>query len=111
MFDHTGIGPHDLAWIRRDQFVYYLNLTHALSDPHDWPRLRRDLLRALTDTFALDHPRPHTSRGATELEPASPPAAALKVLDQVRARHDPATDWPAFFDALWNSRHHLRPDL
>ena len=110
MFDETGIGPDDLAWIRRDQYVYYLHLTYALSDPNDWPNLRRDLHCALTETFALDHPPPDPPPDAPEPAP-EPPAAALAVIDDIRDRHDPATDWPAFFDALWNARHHLRADL
>jgi hypothetical protein len=96
MFDRPGIGVEDLAWIHRDQFVHSVQLAHGLGDPANWPQFREDLRRALTAAFGLDAP--------------SQPRA-LEVVDEVRRRHDPATDWPAFFDTLWNRRHAIRPDL
>lgn len=45
MFDRAGIAAEELAWIQRDQFVYYVELAYALSDPHDWPVLRQHLGR------------------------------------------------------------------
>lgn len=105
MFDRPGIGLDDLAWIHRDQYVHYVELAHALSNPHEWPLLRRDLLDALTAAFGLGcddgNGHPFTSRQRR----------ALVVLDEIRGQHDPATDWPAFFDALWERRHAIRPDL
>jgi hypothetical protein len=53
VFDQPGIGVEDLAWIHRDRFVHYAQLAHALGDSEDWPRLRHDLLRALTAAFGL----------------------------------------------------------
>jgi hypothetical protein len=96
MFDRPGIGVDDLAWIHRDQFVHYIQLAHALSDPGNWSRFRHDLRRALTAAFGLDN---NAARGL------------LAVLDEIRRHHDPATDWPGFFDTLWNRRHAIRPDL
>ena len=104
MFDRPGIGLDDLPWIHRDQYVHYVELAHALSNPHDWPLLRRDLLDALTAAFGL-------SRGSDTDRLAPRQRRALKVLDEIRDQHDPATDWPVFLDALWQRRHAIRPDL
>lgn len=105
MFDRPGIGIEDLPWIHRHQFVHYIQLAHALSDPHDWPRLRQDLVQALTAAFGLD-------AGNTSGERLTPPQRrALDVLDDIRLRHNPATDWPAFSDSLWTRRHAIRADL
>lgn len=95
MFDRNGVGIDDLAWIRRDQYVHYTTLAHQLGDPHDWPRFRHDLADAITAAFGL-HPRRQR---------------VLDLLDAVRTHHGPATNWPAFFDALWARRHEIRPDL
>jgi hypothetical protein len=105
MFHQPGITIDDLAWIHRDQFVHYLQLAHALGDPHDWPQLRQDLLRALTAAFGLDASIGHGD------QPSPRQRRALELLDEVRREHDPATDWPAFFDTLWSRRDAIRPDL
>lgn len=34
----------------------------------------------------------------------------LDVLDAIRFRHNPATDWDEFFDALWEKRSTIRDD-
>ena len=104
MFDRPGIGLDDLPWIHRDQYAHYVELAHALSNPHDWPLLRRDLLDALTAAFGLGR-----GNDTDRLTPRQ--HRALEVLDELRDQHDPATDWPAFFDALWQRRHTIRPDL
>ncbi|HVM21027.1 MAG TPA: hypothetical protein VM307_13795 [Egibacteraceae bacterium] len=104
MFDRAGIGIEDLPWIHRDQFVHYLQLAHALGDPHDWPRLREQLLQALTAAFGLD-----ACTNGERLTPSQ--QRALDVLDEIRPHHNPATHWPAFFDTLWTRRHAIRPDL
>lgn len=105
MFDRPGIGVEDLPWIHRDQFVHYLELTRAVSDPYDWPRLRDDLLQALTAAFGLDACNANGER----LTPSQ--QLALHLIDEIRTHHDPATDWPAFFDTLWTRRRSIRPDL
>jgi hypothetical protein len=105
MFDPPGIGIEDLPWIHRDQFVHYTQLAYVLSDPNDWPRLRQDLLRALTAAFGLDVGDvngEHQTRRQRR---------ALKVIDGIRRHHDPAKEWPTFFDTLWSQRHAIRPDL
>jgi hypothetical protein len=104
----TSAGPlllaTRLAWIHRDQFVHYIQLAHALGDPGDWSRFREDLMRALTAAFGLD-----AEYATGQLTPRQ--RNALEVLDKVWADHDPTTDWPAFFNTLWNRRHAIRPDL
>lgn len=105
MFDQPGIGVEDLPWIQRDQFVHYLQLARSLGDGHDWPRLRLDLLGGLTAAFGLNARHTH----ADELTPSQ--CGVLELLDEVRHQHNPATDWPAFFDTLWTRRHAIRPDL
>ena len=107
MFDRPGITIDDLAWIHRDQFVHYVELAHGVSQPHDWPQLREDVLRGLTAAFGLDA-RDVNGNGVT---PAPAQHRALELLDEIRRHHDPATDWPAFFDMLWSRRHAMRPDL
>lgn len=110
MFGQPGIAAEELAWIRRDQFVYYPELAYALSGPHDWPALRQQLRRALTAAFGLDDLA--ATGAAVPHGPASTaPGAILELLDQLRGRHDPATEWPAFRAALWECRHVLRADL
>ncbi|HEX2029175.1 MAG TPA: hypothetical protein VHF25_14370 [Nitriliruptorales bacterium] len=105
MFDRPGIGIDDLPWIHRDQFVHYVELAHALSDPHDWPQLREGLLRALTAAFGLDAGNRNGHRLTTSQR------RALELLDEIRCHHDPAADWSAFFDTLWARRHAIRPDI
>ena len=105
MFSQPGIGVEDLAWIHRDQFVHYVELAHALGDPDDWARFRDQLLCALTAAFGL------VVRGLNGDRLTPDERHTLQVLDQVRWRHDPATDWPAFFELLWNRRRAIRPDL
>ena len=105
MFDRPGIAINDLAWIHRDQFVHYIQLAQALSEPGVWPRLRTDLLRALTAAFGLD------AWDANDVGLTEPQRRALDLLDEIRRHHDPSTDWPAFFDMLWSRRHAIRADL
>lgn len=105
MFDGSGITIDDLAWIQRDEFVHYVELAHAMSEPYIWPRVRDELLRALTAAFGLDD-----GNADGEL-PTAPQRRAIEVLDDIRRHHDPATDWPAFFDMLWSRRHAIRSDL
>ena len=111
MFDRPGIGLDDLLWIHRDQYVHYVELAHAISSPHDWPQLRQDLLAALTATFGLGRGDGNGDCNGNG-QPFTPRQhRALEVLDEIHDQYDPATDWPAFFDALWQRRHTLRPDL
>lgn len=105
MFDRPGIGVEDLPWIQRDQFVHYMHLAHARADGQSWPQLRQDLMRGLAAAFGLDAGHAHGDQ-YTAWE-----GGVLELLDKVRHQHDPATEWPAFFDTLWSRRHNIRPDL
>lgn len=95
MFDQPGIGIEDIAWIQRDQFVYYVEMERALNDATDWPRFRDGLLQALQAAFGLN----------------IDPRQVTDLLERLRSCHDPVTDWPAFFDALWDNRAEIRADL
>ena len=105
MFDRPGIASDDLAWIHRDEFVHYVELVHGLSEPQHWPWLREDLLGALTAAFGLD------AGNVSDAQFTSPQQRALGVLDDIRRHHNPASDWPAFVNALWSRRHAIRTDL
>ena len=105
LFDQPGISIRDLDWIHRDQFVHYVELAHALGDPSDWAGFREDLLRAVAAAFGL---AADDSNGEGHTQTSG---HALQIIDQAREEHDPATDWPGFFDLLWSRRHAIRPDL
>ena len=104
--DHTVVGT--AAWVERDQFVYFVTMERELGVPGDWNEFRHGLVSALTaafglDTIWLDLPEP-VQRHQVQCRRDR----AYAVVDEVRARHDPATDWDGFFDALWAARHRLR---
>jgi hypothetical protein len=105
MFSQPGIGIEDLPWIHRDQFVHYVELAYALGDPDDWSCFRDDLLRALTAAFGLEPGDVNGDRLTTHEH------HVLEVLEQIRCRHDPASDWLGFSELLWSRRHAIRPDL
>ena len=104
MFDEGGFGPEEIAWIERDQYVYFVTLAHELTGTADWPALREELVAALTAAWGLTTIWGHLDRAANERRATERIRRAFVVLDQVRARHDPAEDWEAFFDALWEAR-------
>lgn len=110
MFEQPGIGIDEMAWIQRDQFVYYVELAHALGDTGDWPRLRDDLLQALTAAFGLEVDQPDDPTRARDQRTCRQ-SRALMLLTEIRTRHDPDGDWQRFFDALWDARRRMRADL
>lgn len=69
--------------------------------------MRHDLLRALSAAFGLDA---DMDVGLTRRQ-----QCALQVLDEISLQHDPASDWPTFFETLfetlWSRRHDIRADL
>ncbi len=111
MFAERGIGAGDLRWIQRDQFVYFVELEHELSDPRDWPRFRENLAEALNAAFGLDSVGVDADRAGGEPTVFSSRGRVLQVLEEIRCQHDPVTDWSRFFDALWERRRVLREDL
>lgn len=99
MFEVPGIDADDVAWIERDQFIYFTEVERELSDPNDWPRFKHDLARALTTALALPPMESDDDTGASGIRP---PVSAL--LDRIRRRHDPTFEWERFQDRLWQER-------
>lgn len=110
LFDRPGIElDRDLEWIHRDQYVYYLEVAHALGDPADWASFRSDLAEALAAAFSLQRTPPWAEdRGDHDRRTRE---RVLDILDSMRFRHHPAADWDGFFDDLWERRSKLRDDL
>ena len=96
------------AFIERDQFVYFVTLTHELSDPTDWPTFRRELVAALTAAWGLDTIWTGVPPDIQQRDTAVRLDRAFVLVDEIRAGHDPVVDWDAFFDALWDARGPLR---
>lgn len=99
----VGIGMDDLAWIQRDQFVYYFILARVTHDPIDWPTFRIALFEALNAAFGLG------------LDPARPRhlkcMPVFDILDATRLTTDPASEWPRYMEEIWRQRHKFRDDL
>jgi hypothetical protein len=89
------------AWIERDQFVYFVTMARELGDPEDWGRFRDQLVSALKAAWGLDAiwrnlpPDRQAHRRAQRIK------STYEIVDEDRTRHDPLTDWDAYFDALW----------
>ena len=98
-----GISVNDVAWIQRDQFLYYLNGARLHGDPGDWASFRLILADALGAAFGFDDVDARSS-DAERL-------AALGVVDRMRATSPPATSWQGFVDGVWARRREIRPDL
>jgi hypothetical protein len=98
------------AFIERDQFVYFVTLARELGDPADWPGFRVELVAALTAAWGLDTIWLQLERAAQRRRTVARCRRAYALVDRVRARHDPLTDWGGFFDALWAGRGPLRED-
>lgn len=65
MFDRPGIDlDRDLEWIRRDQYVYYLEIAHALGDPTGSATVRNDMADALSAAFSHYHTHPGLTAAA-----------------------------------------------
>lgn len=105
MFDTPGIGAEEVAWIERDQFVYYVEMEHALGDPADWPRFRWGLAAAVTAAFGIG-PSPVSAGAASSRDHVGPADSCmlLAMLDGVRLRNDPNVDWDRFCEELWQGR-------
>lgn len=108
MFEH-GIGPQEIAWIQREQFVYFLDLERRLTDPADWRAFRLRLVAALTAAWGLDTRYPVWLLRHELL--SVPQRRALHLLDEIHLHHDPASDWTRFRETLWARRGIIREDL
>jgi hypothetical protein len=94
----------DPGFIERDQFVYFVTMERELGTPGDWSSFRVGLVDALTVAWGLDTVWVDLDRPSQLQRIARRRQAAFGIVDQVRAAHDPVTDWDAFFDALWQAR-------
>lgn len=107
MFNAPGIDAADVAWIERDQFIYFMQMEHQLNDPADWPRFRAAVVEVLSATLggAALGPVALTDGLSRQVRP-DPLVASL---DAVRSQHDPATEWDRFLAGVWTVRQSLRP--
>ncbi len=98
MSSHDGEAL--FRWVERDQFAYYLTLAYLTADPEDWPTFRRALHGALVATLYLDrHLDADTPAGD-----APDQQRALRLLDDIRDRYNPAVTWAGFVLELWTRR-------
>jgi hypothetical protein len=93
-------GDPLFRWVERDQFAYYLTLAYLTADPEDWPMFRRALHGALVATLYLaGHLDADTPAGD-----APDQQRALRLLDDIRDRYNPAVTWAGFVLELWGRR-------
>jgi hypothetical protein len=97
--DPTVIGTS--AWIERDQFVYFVTMARELGDPEDWGTFRDQLVSALKAAWGLDAIWRNLPADRQAHRRAQRLATTYEIVDEVHPRHDPLTDWDAYFDALW----------
>lgn len=100
--DPTVIGTS--AWIERDQFVYFVTMARELGDPGHWATFRDQLVSALKAAWGLDAVWLNLPADEHQHRRLQRVSGAYEVIDLVRSRHDPLTDWDGFFDALWAGR-------
>jgi hypothetical protein len=92
-----------LRWAEREQFAYYLTLAYLSVDPSDWPAFRRAVHGALVAARYLDR---HLAR-TTPPDDAPDQRHAMRLLDDIHDRYDPAVTWAGFVLELWARRHEL----
>ena len=98
----SGIGIDELAWVRRDQFVYYVTMARELHDPHRWPTFRLRLLEALEAAGGIAWIRVDRDLAGEQARTDRRRRQALGLLERVRAGYDPAVCWAGFFEALYD---------
>lgn len=101
MGEVPGIGAEELGDVERDQFVHYVIIARELGDPADWPQFRERLLSALTAAGGVVWIRTDRDPVTERIRVARRREQALRLIDEVRDRHDPVVAWPAFFELLW----------
>ena len=106
----------DGAWgsptqVTREQYVHFVTLAHERGDPADWSGFRVKLLAALNAAWGLDTRWGHRTAAQNDWVTAQRQRRTLDVLDDLRAEIDPASDWPGFFDELWQARATIRADV
>jgi hypothetical protein len=104
-------GTPDLfGWIERDQYVYYLTIAYMLAGPTDWPTFRRAVYGGLQAALGIAPPPPTGPSPDPRARPdPAPQQHAFALLDDLRNRYDPASNWTGFVIALWDRRHELAP--
>jgi hypothetical protein len=81
-----------------------------LADPADWPTFRRAVYGGLQAALGLAPPPPTGPYPDPRARPdPAPQQHAVALLDDLRNRYDPASNWTGFVIALWDRRHELAP--
>ncbi len=109
-------GGRDGVWgsasrVARDQYVHFVTLARQHGDSADWTRFRLELGAALNAAWGLDTRWGHRTAAQNDWVANQRHCRALAVLDELRVRIDPAAEWSAFFDALWEARATIRADI
>ena len=99
------------AQVTREQYVHFVTLAYEGGDAAYWSGFRLKLLAALNAAWGLDTRWGHRTGAQNDWVTAQRHRRTLDVLDALRATIDPAEDWPAFFDALWQARAAIRADV
>jgi len=92
------------AWVEREQFAYYLTVAYMSADPADWPSFRRAIHGALLAALYLDR---HLDADTSAPE-APDQQHAMRLLDDIGERYNPAVAWAGFVLELWTRRHEFR---
>ena len=92
------------GWVEREQFAYYLSVAYMSVDPTDWPSFRRAIHGALVATLYLDR---HLDAD-TPADEAPDQRHALRQLDDIHDRYDPAVNWAGCVLELWTRRREFR---
>ncbi len=92
------------AWVEREQFAYYLTVAYMSADPTDWSSFRRAIHGALVATLYLDR---HLDAD-TPAHEAPDQQDAVRLLDDIRDRYNPAVNWAGFVLELWARRREFR---
>lgn len=96
-------GEPLFRWVEREQFAYYLTVAYMTADPEDWLAFRRALHGALVATLYSTATSPPTR------QPTTPDQQhALRLLDDIRDRYNPAVTWAGFVLELWTRRREFR---
>lgn len=99
------------AQVTREQYVHFVTLAHERGEVANWSSFRLKLLAALNAAWGLDTRWGHRTAAQNDWVTAQRHRRTLDVLDALRATIDPAEDWPAFFEALWQARAAIRADV
>ena len=89
-------GDDDLfVTAERQEFGYYLTVAYMSADPNDWPTFRRAIHGALVGSY-LDRDLAHD----VPVDETPDQQHTMRLLDEIRASHNPAISWAGFVLAL-----------